>query len=48
MRWGEVLLATATDRDAIRGESLYIDLRRAGEPVDPAQWFDLAMQGTDG
>ncbi len=44
----EFSLAATTDRDAIRDESLYIELRRAGEPVDPALWFDLAMQGTDG
>jgi hypothetical protein len=44
----EFLLGPATDRDAIPGGSLYIDLRRVGEPVDPAHWFDLAMQGTDG
>ena len=44
----EFLLATTTDRDAIKGESLYIELRRAGKPVDPALWFNLAMQGTEG
>jgi hypothetical protein len=45
---GEFLPAATTDRDAIRAESLYIGRRRAGEPVEPALWFNLAMQGTDG
>lgn len=44
----EFSIAAATDRDAIPSRSLYIELRRAGQPVDPALWFDLAMQGTDG
>jgi septal ring factor EnvC (AmiA/AmiB activator) len=44
----EFLLTTATDRDAIRSQSLYIELRRAGEPVNPALWFNFAMQGIDG
>ena len=38
----EFLLEATTDRDEIRAEKLYIELRRAGQPVDPALWFNLA------
>lgn len=44
----EFLLEATTDRDQIGAEKLYIELRRAGQPVDPAHWFNLAKQGTDG
>ena len=44
----EFLLEATTDRDQIGDEKLYIELRRSGQPVDPAQWFNLAKQGTDG
>lgn len=43
----EFLLAATTDRDQIGAEKLYIELRRAGQPIDPAQWFNLANQGTE-
>lgn len=45
---GEFLLKATTDRDEIGAEKLYIEVRRAGQPVDPAFWFNLAKQGTDG
>jgi septal ring factor EnvC (AmiA/AmiB activator) len=44
----EFLLEATTDRDQIGAEKLYIEIRRGGEPVDPALWFNLAKQGTDG
>ena len=42
----EFLLEATTDRDEIREEKLYIELRRAGQPVDPAPWFDLTEKGS--
>lgn len=44
----EFLLEATTDRDQIGAEKLYIEVRRDGQPVDPALWFNLAKQGTDG
>jgi septal ring factor EnvC (AmiA/AmiB activator) len=44
----EFLLEATTDRDEIGAEKLYIEVRRAGQPVDPALWFNLAKQGIDG
>ena len=40
----EFLLEATTDRDEIREEKLYIELRRSGQPVDPGPWFDLTKQ----
>ena len=42
----EFLLEATTDRDEIREEKLYIELRQAGQPVDPAPWFDLTEKGS--
>lgn len=38
----EFLLEETTDRDEISGRKLYMEIRRDGEAVDPALWFDLA------
>ena len=44
----EFLLEASTDRDQIREEMLYIELRRDGEPIDPELWFDFATKGSGG
>ncbi|MEM6662244.1 MAG: peptidoglycan DD-metalloendopeptidase family protein [Pseudomonadota bacterium] len=44
----EFLLEATTDRDEIRQETLYIELRRNGGAVDPAPWFDLTKKGNGG
>lgn len=44
----EFLLEATTDRDEIREEKLYIELRRGGQPVDPGPWFDLTKQESGG
>ena len=44
----EFLLEASTDRDQIREETLYIELRRDGEPIDPELWFDFAEKGNGG
>ena len=37
----EFLLEETTDRDEIGTRKLYMEIRRDGEAVDPADWFDL-------
>lgn len=44
----EFLLEATTDRDEIRTEKLYMELRRGGETIDPAAWFDLTEKGNGG
>ena len=44
----EFLLEASTDRAQIAEENLYIELRRDGQPVDPAPWFDLIEEGSGG
>ena len=44
----EFLLEASTDRDEIRTEKLYMELRRGGEAIDPAAWFDLTEKGNGG
>lgn len=44
----EFLLEASTDRDQIREETLYIELRRDGEAIDPELWFDFAEKGNGG
>ncbi|HUF57782.1 MAG TPA: peptidoglycan DD-metalloendopeptidase family protein, partial [Thermohalobaculum sp.] len=42
----EFLFEATTDDDLIGRETLYLELRRRGEPLDPAAWFDeQARQG---
>ncbi|MEM7422992.1 MAG: peptidoglycan DD-metalloendopeptidase family protein [Pseudomonadota bacterium] len=42
----EFLLEASTDRDQIRQEKLYIELRRSDQVVDPAGWFILTNKGS--
>lgn len=44
----EFLLEASTDRDQIKQEKLYIELRRAGRIVDPAAWFELKNKESGG
>ena len=44
----EFLLEASTDRDEINAEKLYMELRRGGEAIDPAAWFDLTEKGSGG
>jgi septal ring factor EnvC (AmiA/AmiB activator) len=44
----EFLLEASTDRDEISEETLYIELRRNGQVVDPADWFDLTKEESGG
>ena len=44
----EFLLEATTDRDEIGEKTLYIELRRNGEAVDPTPWFDLTRKGNGG
>ena len=44
----EFLLEASTDRDQIREEKLYIELRQGGKVVDPSGWFDFAQKGSGG
>lgn len=44
----EFLLEASTDRDEIKEETLYIELRRDGKVIDPESWFDLSNKGSGG
>ena len=44
----EFLLEASTDRDEIVEEKLYMELRRGGQAIDPAAWFDLTEKGSGG
>ena len=44
----EFLLEASTDRDQIREETLYIELRRDGKVIDPESWFDFSNKGSGG
>jgi hypothetical protein len=37
----EILLEQAAGADQIRQETFYLEIRRSGEPLDPADWFDV-------
>lgn len=41
----EFLLEASTDRDEIGAETLYMELRRGGQAIDPVDWFDLTQKG---
>jgi septal ring factor EnvC (AmiA/AmiB activator) len=36
----EILLEQAAGAGQIRQETLYLEIRRSGNPLDPADWFD--------
>ncbi len=36
----EILLEEAAEGGQIRQETLYLEFRRSGQPLDPADWFD--------
>jgi len=36
----EILLEQAAGAGQIRQETLYLEIRRSGKPLDPAGWFD--------
>ena len=36
----EILLEQAAEASQIRQETLYLEIRRSGTPLDPADWFD--------
>ena len=46
----DFVVNAATGRDADRSETLYLELRRGKETLDPAEWFVLnhIVEGTDG
>lgn len=44
----EFLLEASTDRDQIREEKLYIELRQSGKVIDPAGWFEPYEKGSGG
>jgi septal ring factor EnvC (AmiA/AmiB activator) len=37
----EILLEQAAGAGQIRQETFYLEIRRSGEPLDPADWFDV-------
>ena len=44
----EFLLEASTDRDQIREEKLYIELRQDGKVIDPTGWFEIKEKGSGG
>jgi hypothetical protein len=36
----QFLLDAAAEDGQIRRKTLYVEIRRSGEPLDPANWFD--------